>query len=188
MLTCLHDYASPGSAVAVLRLQALVDAGVRIAFEGFEPLPVDAAAPVTLDVLADLRRWAPVAEDRGLRMRRPSRLPVTARAHLVGALATDLGLGASWRTRAYTALWRDDLDLADVDVLTRLAAEAGLPPGRARTVAEDDAAVRRFRRAAARRRGAGVGGVPVLDAGGTLVSAMLGDAEVRQLAGILDHE
>jgi len=47
-LTLFHDYTSPGSAVAVLRLQRLADEGLAVAFEGFEAIGLDTTLPVTL--------------------------------------------------------------------------------------------------------------------------------------------
>lgn len=182
MLTCLHDYTSPASAVAVLRLQALADEGLAVGFEGFDARGVDAPLPVTLDVLDELRTVGQVARAHGLELRRPSRLPPTARAHVVGAWAASVDLGAAWRSAAYRALWEDDRDLADVDVLVAIGGGVGLAPDAVRSVATDRERIRRFRRAVLQRRRTGVGGVPVIDAGGTLIPATTSVDTLRDLA------
>ncbi|MGH3666624.1 MAG: DsbA family protein, partial [Egibacteraceae bacterium] len=126
MLTLFHDYTSAASAVAVLRLQRLADEGLAVAFAGFEALGVDTALPVTLDVVAGVDDLATAAAAEGLELRRPPLLPPTARAHVLGTLAEDVGLGASWRQACYAAFWTSGADLADPPVLAELGATAGL--------------------------------------------------------------
>lgn len=184
MLRCFHDYTSPASAVAVARLQRLADEGLDVVFEGIELLPLEVATPVTLDVLAELRRVRPAAESLGVELHRPARRPPTVRAHVVGVVAEHAGLGASWRATCYAAYWQDGADLSDLDVLAGLATQAGLEPAAARAAAEDGERVRELRRHMASRRSQGVGGVPLLDAGGTFVPADLPEDDLRALAAL----
>lgn len=183
MLTLYHDYTSPASAVAALRLQRLADEGLAVTFTGFEALGVDAHLPVTLDVTAAIGDLAAAAFAEGLVLRAPSALPPTARAHVLGALAEQRGLGASWREVCYRAFWEEGADIADVDVLTGLAARAGVGAATAGEDLRDATRVPEFRRTLVAHRRLGVGGVPVLLAHGTLVPALLPEDDLRALAG-----
>jgi predicted DsbA family dithiol-disulfide isomerase len=182
MLTLFHDYTSPASAVAVLRLQRLADEGLPVAFAGFEAIGVDAHLPVTLDVLAALEDLSGAAAAEGLALHRPPALPPTAPAHLVGGLAEAVGLGASWRDVCYRALWEQGSDIADARVLTRLAGVAGLDPDTVRAALTAPGGVATVRRRMAAHRGDGVGGVPTLLAQRTLVPGLLDEGDLRTLA------
>lgn len=184
MLTLFHDYTSPASAVAVLRLQRLADEGLPVEFEGFEAIGVDATLPVTIEVIAAIDQVAAAAAAEGLVLRRPSALPPSARAHLVGAAAEDAGLGASWRQTCYRALWSDGADIGDSEVLVDLAARAGLDGERVRVLLADRAALAALRRRMAGHRREGVGGVPTLLAHRTLVPGLLPEADLRALAAL----
>lgn len=181
MLICFHDYTSPASAVAVLRLQRLADEGAPVVFEGIDVLGVDASLPVTLDVLAELERHRETAADLGLQLRRPDVQPPTLAAHVVGDVAERAGLGAAWRLAAYRGYWEEAADLASTAELVRLAGAAGL---REEDVADALADPRHrldLRRRMGTRRSAGVGGVPLLLVGGTFAPAHLSDADLRAL-------
>lgn len=177
-----HDPPSPASAVAVLRLQRLADEGLRVAFEGIDVLGIDAAIPVTLDVLAELEAWRDRAADLGLELRRPSRRPPTARVHLVGTLAESRGLGAAWRLTTYRAYWEDDADLGDPAVLTELATGIGLERPAVTETLADRGRLARLRQRMQLRRSEGIGGVPILEFNGTYVPATMPDHDLRQLA------
>jgi 2-hydroxychromene-2-carboxylate isomerase len=184
VLTLFFDFPSPASAVALLRLQPIADAGGAVAFAGLDTLGLSISVPPTLDLLAELERVGPRALELGLPLRRPSRQPPTAAAHLIGELADEVGLGASWRDTCLRAYWLDDVDLSDEVVLLELAGRAGLGTEAVAARLADRGArdLSRTRMASARRRG--LGGVPVLDVDGVLVSPDLPDADLRQLAGL----
>ncbi len=181
MLTLTHDITSPASAVAVARLQRLADEGLLVTFRGLDVLGLDATVPVTLDVLEELERVRPAAEALGLTLRRPSLRPPTALVHAIADLADDAGLGAAWRTAAYRAYWRDDADLGDPSVVAALAGSVGLDDELVDALLADGRIVAAVRRRTHTARGEGIGGVPVLVAHGTLVSADLDDDTLRQL-------
>ncbi|GGI05033.1 DsbA family protein [Egicoccus halophilus] len=184
LLTLYFDYPSAASVVAVLRLQRLADDGLPVVFEGFDTLGLDTSLPVTLDQYEDLERNGARAAELGMPLRRPSRRPPTIGAHLVGALATETGLGASWRTTCLRAYWTEDADLSEAEVLSALGERAGLDPDACRTALEDRRARLRLRQRMVALRGRGIGGVPVLEvAGGTLLSPDVPDADLRALAG-----
>ncbi len=182
MLICHFDYTSPAAAVAVLRLQRIVDAGGQVGFSGFDTLGLDAAIPVTLDQLEELERHRPRAATLGLELRRPTLRPPTLGAHLVGDLAESVGLGASWRDAALRAYFERGVDLGDATALVELGRRAGLETEEVAAVLGDHAARTALRRRMLLVRGRGIGGVPVLDVDGTLLSADLPDADLRQLA------
>lgn len=183
MLICHFDYPSPAAAVAVLRVQREADAGGAVAFSGFDVLGLDTALPVTLDQLSSLEAHQPRAAALGLQLRRPRRRPATIGAHLVGQLAEEADLGAAWRWAALRAYWEDGVDLGSPQVLTDLAAEVGLDPQRAAAAVADRPARARLRQRAIQLRSRGIGDVPVLEVDGTLLSADIGDDDLRQLAG-----
>jgi 2-hydroxychromene-2-carboxylate isomerase len=181
----LHfDYPSPASAVALLRLQRIADEGGHVAFAGLDALGLGGAVPPTLDQLAERERVAERAATLGLALGRPSRRPPTVRAHLLGDLADDGGLGAAWRSACLRAYWTEDADLDDDRVLLALAARVGLDVAPVVALLADERRVvtRRQQDAAVRRRG--LGAVPVLELDGTFVSAELDDASLRELAAL----
>lgn len=182
MLICFFDYTSAASAVALTRLQPIVDAGGAVAFAGIDVLGLEAGVPATLDQLEELQRVAGRAQALGLQLRRPRWRPPTLAAHLVGEHADRLGLGASWREVALHAYWRDGADLADTAVLVELAVGAGLDGLDVAARLADRSARIELRQRMTRVRGRGVGGVPVLEVDGTLVSADLPDDDLAVLA------
>lgn len=182
MLILTHDVTSPASALAVARLDCLAAAGMPVHFRGVDVLGVDASLPVTLDVLAELDRVGPRAAAEGVLLRRPSRRPGTARVHLVADLAEEAGQGRAWRRASYRAYWEDDADIGDPEVLVDLAATVGLEGGAVAAALGDERALAAVRRRTQTARGEGIGGVPVLVAHGTLVSADLADEDLWALA------
>lgn len=182
MLLLTHDVTSPASALAVARLDRLAAAGLPVAFRGIDVLAVDATLPVTLDVLAELDRVAARATAEGVVLHRPTRRPSTARVHLVADLAEDAGLGAAWRAATYAAYWQDDADLADPEVVVGLADAVGLDVEVVGAAVRDESAVAAVRRRTNTARSEGIGGVPVLVAHGTLLSADLDDDALWALA------
>lgn len=184
MLVLHHDFTSPASAVAVLRLQRLADEGLHVGFSGVEVLGLDVAIPPTLDLLAELEQWRGAAAELGLDLRRPARQPPTLRAHLVATVADEHDLSAAWRLAVYRGFWEEGLDLHDPGALVALAAAHGLPSDEVAAVLEDHGRLTSLRRRMAAKRGEGIGGVPVLDLDGTLVPATLSDAELRELASL----
>jgi 2-hydroxychromene-2-carboxylate isomerase len=181
----LHwDVTVPEAALAVLRCQRLADAGRSVAFSGVDVLGVEVVLPVTLDQLAGIEAVRERAAALGLELRRPRSRPPTLPAHLVGSLAEASGLGASWRSTVLRAYWTDGADVADAGVLTGLAGGAGLDPVAVAALLADRAAVAdlRGRMLALRRRG--VGGVPVLEVDGTLLTADVDDATLTELAEV----
>lgn len=185
MLTLHYDLTSPASAVALLRVQRLLDAGARIGLRPFDALGLEISVPPTRSLLEELETHRDRAADLGLAMHRPSRQPPTLRAHLVGTeVAEPSGLGASWRWRCLCAFWSEDRDLGDPVTLTDLADDAGLDAGAVEQVLADRLALQGLRDHMLTQRRRGIGGVPVLELDGAFVPAELSEADLRHLAGL----
>jgi predicted DsbA family dithiol-disulfide isomerase len=179
-----HDVTAPRSALAVLRLQRIADLGHPVAFRGLDVLGLAVSLPVTLDQLAALEQVADRAAELGLVMRRPTLRPPTLDAHLVGDHAERLGLGAAWRLACLTAYWTDGEDLSDHEVLVARAGRIGLDVDAVRSVLADKAARDELRASMLARRALGVGGAPVLEVGGTLLSADIDDTTLIELTRV----
>lgn len=184
MIELFHDYISPASAVAVFRAQRLADEGLPVSFVGITSIGLDAVLPVTLDVIADVEALADAAEEVGLTLRRPDRLPPTAGAHVIGHWAEQSGLGASWRQTCYRAYWEQGSDLASPAVLRALALRSGLDGLEADAMLHDDARYREIRIGTAALRSEGIGGVPTIRAQQTLVPGLMAEADLRALAAL----
>ena len=184
MLTLHHDVTAPRSAIAVLRLQRLADLGHPVAFRGIDVLGLATPLPVTLDQLAELEQVARPAADLGLIMRRPTLRPPTLDAHLVGEHAERAGLGAAWRMACLAAYWTDGVDVSAQDALVALASRIGLDPAGVTGVLEDAAARNELRASMLALRALGIGGAPVLEVDGTLLSADVDDATLLELTRV----
>lgn len=184
VLTLHHDITSPRSALAVLRVQRLADAGHPVAFRGNDVLGVAVALPVTLDQLVELEQVAPAAALLGLVMRRPDLRPPTLDAHLVGEHAERVGSGAAWRLACLHAYFSAGADVSDHDVLTAIAVDIGLVRSDVAGVLADVAARNELRAAMLARRALGIGGVPILEVDGTLLHADVDDATLEELARV----
>lgn len=182
MLTLFHDYTSPTSAVAVARLQRLIDEGVRARIVGMEAVGIDVVLPVTLDTLAELEAVGESAAAEGLTLRRPRMAPPTALAHVVEvAMSTDDRV-ARWRQCCYAAYWADGADLSDAAVLRRIAAVADLPGDVVEAALNDRVALLAVRQRSAGLRRDGIGGVPTISYARSLVPGLLSTADLRTLA------
>jgi predicted DsbA family dithiol-disulfide isomerase len=176
---------SAPAAVAVLRLQQLADEGVAVAFAGIDVLGLELTIPATLDQLEGVEAARTAAAGLGLDLRRPTRRPPTLPAHLVGEVAVEHGVGASWRATCLRAYWERGADLADEAVLHELARTAGAPADAVTAALADRDRRRQLRQRMLLARSRGVGDVPVLEVtGGTFVPADLPDKELRQLAAL----
>ena len=184
VLTLHWDVTVPEAALAVLRCQALADAGRPVAFSGVDVLGVEADLPVTLDQLAGLATAGPRAAALGLELRRPARRPPTLGVHLVGSLADAADLGAAWRLAALRAYWTEGADIGDRGVLVGLAEGIGLAAADTTALLDDREAVADLRGRFLTLRRRGIGGVPVLEVDGTLVPADVDDATLAELAGL----
>lgn len=179
MLTLYFDHASPRAVLALLELEAVLDAEratgrpATVGIVGIDALGLDAPVPVTLDQLAELERVRGALLAHGLAARAPRLRPSTARSYVVGEVAEGAGLGRAWRLACARALWVDGLDLGDPRVLAGLAAGVGLDAARVADALADPAALATVRRRAGALARRGIGGVPVLEVDGALVAADL---------------
>jgi 2-hydroxychromene-2-carboxylate isomerase len=179
-----HDVTSPRAAVAVLRLQALADAGYRVGFLGLDVLGLAVSLPVTLDQITELEAVRDQAAGLGLALRRPTLRPPTLDVHLLAELAEREGLGAAWRLACLRAYWSDGVDVSDRVVLRTLARRVGLPPDGTEQTLADTARRNALRAEMLGRRGLGIGGVPVLELDGTLLPADVDDVTLLELVQV----
>ena len=184
VITLHHDVTAPHSAIAVMRLQRIADLGHPVAFRGIDVLGLAVALPVTLDQLVELEQVSESAAAMGLVMRRPTLRPPTLDAHLVGDHAERAGLGAAWRTACLRAYWTDGADVSVHDVLIALAVRIGLDAAAVTKVLADVSARNELRASMLALRALGIGGVPVLEVDGTLLSADVDDATLLELARV----
>ncbi len=184
MLTLFHDFTSPGSWVAVRRLERLAAEGLEVSFAGFEAVGIEMMLPATLDLLSEWEAVTEAARYEGLSLRRPTHLPPTGLAHVVADLAADHQREQGWRDRCYRAFWEEGSDLSDPELLLGLGKAIGLPPERVRSALTDRVALAAVRRRTSAHRRAGVGGVPTLLAHRTLVSGLLDEQDLRALAAL----
>jgi predicted DsbA family dithiol-disulfide isomerase len=184
VLTLFHDYTNPVSAVAAARLDRLAAAGLSCRFVGFEAIGIDAALPVTVDVIAAVDGVAAEAAAEGVTLRRPPSLPPTALAHVIGAQADGHAVGAAWRRACYRAFWADGADLADPGTLVELAGRVGLDREVAARAAADRVTLAAMRQRSAAYRRLGVGGVPTISSQRTLVPGLLAEADLWALASL----
>lgn len=182
MLILYHDVPSAGALVAMLRLQRLADEGLPVVFRGFDVLGLEVTLPATLDDLEDWQTHRAQAEQLGWSLPRPRRHPATLQAHLVGELAAERDLDTAWRLACYRAHWLHGLDVSDDAVLVGLADEIGLDRDDVADLLDDRDARHRLRQRMLVHRGDGIGGVPVLQAGGTFLSPAIPEQDLRTLA------
>lgn len=182
MLVLVHDPVSLASACAWLRLQRLADRGHAIEFEGFDTSGFDVTLPPSPAQHEEFAAHVERARGLGLDARAPTCRPPTARLHLLGTLAEANGLGGSWREVTHRAFWEDGRDVNDPTVLVDLATRAGLDVDAATAALGDSRALATLRRRMRERRAGGVGGVPVLDHRGTLLSPDVPDEALVELA------
>lgn len=184
MIELFHDYTAPASAVAVARLHRLMREGLTARIHGTEVLGLDTTMPVTLDLLTELDRVRAEADAEQVDLHRPRMAPPTGLAHVVEDVAGARGLATVWRDRCYRAYWSQGADIGDAATLRRLAADAGLPADAVRAALEDRVALLAVRRRAAGHRRDGIGGVPTIRYGRTLIPGLLPADDLRALAAL----
>jgi predicted DsbA family dithiol-disulfide isomerase len=187
MLVLYHDYTSPASAVAVMRLQRLMREGVPAEIRGTEVAGIDATLPVTVDLIAALEAVADAAAAEGIVLRRPAFTPPTALAHVIEDAAREHALERDWRDVCYRAFWSEGSDISDAAELRRLAERAGLPADDIDRALDDRVALAVVRRRSAGDRRDGIGGVPTILYDRTLVPGLLPDEDLRTLAELGPH-
>jgi predicted DsbA family dithiol-disulfide isomerase len=107
-----------------------------------------------------LDRVANMVEEAGFRHAPPPTAPRAMKALQLAELARDEGLHGEIHHRLFTAYWSEGRDIGDLDVLTEIAADAGLDPAAARAVLQSDSGVDRVLQSSEAAQEAGVNAVP----------------------------
>lgn len=178
----LHfDFTSPSSVVAVLRLDTLCKAGAVITFVGLDVLGLAIAVPFGSRQHAERDQWANDAATLGVPLGTPAWQPPTLKAHLLGHIAEQAGLGAAWRHNVLNAYWRDGAAIDNSDVLRELAGDVGLNPTAVASALTDNSRQRALTQQMTQTRRRGIGDVPILEVHGSFVSPHLNDADLAAL-------
>lgn len=184
MLRLFHDFTSPASALAVLRVHDLLDGTGAVEFTGLDILGLARPVPPTIGLREELEQHREALRAAGLEARRPHLQPPTLHAHVVGVLAEEEGRGRAWRELCYRLYWERGVDLSDHGVLVAIAERVGLTREAAVGVLTDEDVLQGLRRRTTGHRRRGVGGVPVLESAGTFVPALLEEEDLRRLASL----
>lgn len=185
------DYVCPFCLI-VDELVARVAAGrpdVEIAHHAHELRPYPARTLRPEDAYLP-RVWQstvlPMARKLDVPMRLPtvSPQPYTELAFRGFRYAADRGAGAAYHRRMLTAFFRDDLDIGDRDVLTRLAADVGLDPADYAAALDDPGYARRHREALADAARRDITVVPTLVVGDRRLEGVVTESALR---GALDE-
>ncbi|TVP47460.1 MAG: hypothetical protein EA350_04950 [Gemmatimonadales bacterium] len=171
------DYVDPGSWMVLLRLDAGVP-GVELDPSRIRWRPLEFRTPEEAPLDAGDAAWRALheglrteVEAMGLSLRMPTRVPRTRKAHELAFHARERDRFAAVHRALFRAHFSEGLDLGRVDVLSRVAENAGLDPAEARTVLGVD----RFRDAVVAERTA------LLEAGVRGVPTVWSGAEVQQV-------
>jgi predicted DsbA family dithiol-disulfide isomerase len=120
-------------------------------------------------VAAARARFSQVAESEGLAYGERTHWYNSVPAHEAALWADDHGDGETFRRSVYRAYFADGLNIADVDVLARLAAGAGLDVEALRSSLAEREYAQRVQEQFEYARSAGISGVPAYVAGDYLM-------------------
>lgn len=125
-LTLFADFVCPFSYLTVRGLAVLGDElRIDVAYRAFELAP----PPSQLPQPPDEAQWsmvAAVASEAGITIERPRFVARTRKAHEAAKYAEQQGAGAAMRRAIYEGYFVNGLDIGRIDVLTSMAADAGL--------------------------------------------------------------
>lgn len=167
-ITVWSDYVCPFCYLEVpvlRRLEEEMGGRVELRWRAFElrPEPVPTLDPGS-EYLDDVwsRAVEPMAEERGVEIRRPPVQPRSRRALETAELARDRGVFGQVHEALFAAFFRDGRDLADPDVLLDVGASAGLDREELRGALAEQRYTEKVLRDQVRARELGVSGVPAL--------------------------
>jgi predicted DsbA family dithiol-disulfide isomerase len=154
---------------------------VEVALGALRPPPAPltrSTDPWQAERLQEARRAAPE-----LILDPPALVPWTRKALELHALAGARGLGERVRRAVYQAHFRERRDIGRIDELVAIAVAAGLDRLQARAALDVDAHAEDVLRARREAEGLGVGDVPALLIGGTVVQGFHNLGDVSTLLG-----
>lgn len=106
--------------------------------------------------------------------------PYTDTAFRGAVYAGDVGRGAEYHRRMLTAFFREEEDIGDVDVLTRLAAEIGLDPAAYAAALDSPDSASRHRGALAESARMGITVVPTVVIGSRRIEGVASEGVLRR--------
>jgi len=155
-----YDFASTLCYVAHQRMRALAprlaDLGIELAWQPLELSRLLGYRPGAVVDEARRANAARVAAELDVAVRVPRLWPSVSPLAAAACIAEPSGRGASWRERAFTAVFEEDIVEADLETVLRLARDVSLPLT-AEALAEADTYLAT---ACETAREAGVTGVP----------------------------
>lgn len=155
----VSDFSSPFCWLAEAAMRRLRGEGlVTVGYHALELHPADAPLPEPPEVDAALT----LAGELGLEMRRPSRAVRTRKAHELARLARGHGREHEVREALFAAYLRDDQDIGRIDVLVRIATEAGLDLTEVKVVLDVDTHAAVIQRESEMARQAGLDSAPIV--------------------------
>jgi predicted DsbA family dithiol-disulfide isomerase len=132
------DFTSPFCHVTEAALRLLEDEGLaEVRYLAWELHPAPAPLPEGPSA-SELGAAAALAEELGLELAPPARVPRTAKAHEAVQLAGRQGLQRAMRAALFHAYFGAGRDIGRIDVLVEVAAGLGLDPTEARVVLDVD--------------------------------------------------
>jgi predicted DsbA family dithiol-disulfide isomerase len=166
-LTLYHDFASVYSRIALaVATRVAAATGLTLETVPFERFP-EPGPPPTADKAfrSELAAAADMARGLGLEMRLPPFVPRTRKAHEAVAHAHTHGAAVAMAEQVYDGFWRRGLDIARLDVLAELGAEAGLDGGVLHVALGVDTHAPDVARAQTQAEHDGIDGVPTFRVG-----------------------
>ncbi|HSR42567.1 MAG TPA: DsbA family protein [Longimicrobiales bacterium] len=179
------DYVDPVSFLVELRLRRVeARVGAPVARRGWEIAPPPAPPP-DVSGPAWSGRWRAVAraaEEEGLELAPPRRIPWSRKAHELALHAAGAGAFEAVHDALFRAYHLEGRDIGRIDVLTELATACGLDRGEVRTVLGVDRWVPEVLEGREAAERLGLRGVPTLARGDTRLEGL---ADEDAIAGLL---
>lgn len=180
------DFTCPFCHVTEAALRRLEDEGLAAPrYAAYELYPAPAPLPAAA-ATADVDAARPLADELGVPLNPPARVPRTRKAHEAAKLAAERGTGRAFREAAFAAYFAEGRDIGRVDVLVELAAAIGLDPTETHVVLDVDRYGGAVDADEALARRLGIAAVPALVVGGGAdAELLLGAQPIEVLRDVL---
>jgi predicted DsbA family dithiol-disulfide isomerase len=165
--TVFSDYICPFCFIGKRRAEKLgKELSLRPIWQGFEihpetppeGVPLSSFAPAMISSLQT--RIQALAEEIGLEMEMPTKLPNSRLALLGAEFAREEGKLEAYHEAVFAAYFQNDRDIGDMNVLADIAAEIGLDPGSLKSALESEKHFPALRDSVRQAHSLGLSGVP----------------------------